>query len=304
MLSYILKLPSNTWLKQRYVLQKIKPYIDTSQDKKRLIEVPSADLKLIQKRLKNLIMNLPIPYYVFSGVKGKSYVDNAQFHKGNKYLFKIDIKSFFPNTSRGKVYDFFYYKLKMSPDISAILTNITTVDLDKINTPNKKEIDNFLLDKKIKCRNHLISGSPTSPILSYYATKNMFDELYKVSIENKLIMTIYIDDVIFSSNLYISSRVRRIILDIVTKYGYHVSNRKIKLYNKYSPKKVTGVIINSAGNLAVPNALQYKIINTLRLLKTDTNNIVLKNRLRGYINSARQIEKGIFPSIYNYIKSI
>ena len=61
----------------------------------------------------------------------------------------------------------------------------------------------FLASKNVKSYNHLISGAPTSQILSYLANHKMFDEMQAISDENNVIMTVYVDDVTFSSEYYI-----------------------------------------------------------------------------------------------------
>lgn len=94
MLFDILKIQNKKWTKNEFVQQNISPYIDGTV-KQRLVEVPSSELKTIQKRIKNCLSKCQFPHYIFSGVKGKSYVDNAKFHSGVKYLYKIDISAFF-----------------------------------------------------------------------------------------------------------------------------------------------------------------------------------------------------------------
>jgi hypothetical protein len=304
LLKYIFQISANCWFKQGYVLSKIKPYIDMSNGKKRLIEVPNEELKQIQKRLKGLLATLPVPEYVFSGVKGRSYIGNAQFHLGQKFLFKIDMKAFFPNTAREKVYIFFRNKLLVAPDIAEILTNWTTIDLDKLDALEIQEVNDFIISKGIKARNHLISGSPSSPILSYFASEDMFNKLDEISKENKMIMTIYVDDVVFSSETKISHKVRTKILNIIKEYGYQTSKGKVRYYHRLLPKKVTGVIINANGDFSVPNVLQHKIITNLRLLKNQNHEEGIKKSLVGQLIAARQIEKNAFPSIRKYINDL
>ena len=304
LLKYIFKINSNHWFRQSYVLSKIEPYIDISSGKKRLIEAPDGELKQIQKRLKILLSTLPVPEYVFSGVKGRSYVDNARFHIGQKFLFKIDMKAFFPNTAREKVYNFFRNKLLVAPDIAKLLTNWTTIDLDRFDAIEIQEVNDFIAGKGIKVRNHLISGSPSSSILSYFISEDMFNRLNEVALENKMTMTIYVDDVIFSSETRISYKVRIKILNIIKEHGYQVLKEKVKYYHKFSAKKVTGVIINSNGDFSVPNILQYKIIKNFRLLKNRNSEEGIMKSLKGQLVAARQIKKNAFPSIYKYINEI
>lgn len=300
MLLQVLGTQDKRWQKQSFVQQNISPYI-AGTDKKRLIEVPTPQLSKIQKRIKNCLMKCDFPDYVFSGIKGKSYIENAESHQGCKYIFKIDISAFFPNTSRDKVYRFYIEKIKTSPDVALILTNLCTSDLSR-KLKHREAIDEFLQDKAIVQTNHLCTGASPSPILSYLVNQAMFDEMKSVCDRNGIDMTIYVDDTIFSCNHPITSNIRNQILHIVKKYGYSVSFKKVKYYSKCDIKKVTGVIIKPDGTLDVPNKLRYKIVRRLEEQKTNpsTNNI---NRLAGCVVAARQIDTTAYPSIVEYISA-
>ena len=88
----------------------------------------------------------------------------------------------------------------------------------------------------------------------------MFDELQSLSDKNNVTMTVYVDDVIFSSEHKISSEFRQSVLSLIKKYNYQVSRKKVKGYSKTYPKLVTGVIINSEGKATIKNALRKKIM--------------------------------------------
>lgn len=96
MLKYILHIKNEGLLKQERVVSMISPYVDKSK-KPRLIEPPQAELKAVQKCIKTLLGKIEVPNNVFSGIKGKSYVDNACAHLGNstRNVYKIDLTAFF-----------------------------------------------------------------------------------------------------------------------------------------------------------------------------------------------------------------
>jgi len=197
-LRHLLSIKNNQLFKQDYVASLVEPYIDT-KGKPRLIEPPQPELKCVQRRIKNMLGKIVVLDNVFSGIKGRSYADNAFFHIGEnlRFLFKIDLTAFFPSISRESVYSFFLEDLLCSPDVSSILTNFTTIDLSKATVSNPDEISKFLKDKGVACYNHLISGAPTSQILSYLVNHKMFDELQTLAEERKIVMTIYVDDIFF-----------------------------------------------------------------------------------------------------------
>jgi hypothetical protein len=276
----------------------VHPYIENKNGKKRLIEVPEPELKAIQARIKKVLAKLDFPDYVFSGVKGRSYVDNAKLHVGNKYLYKIDLTAFFPSIAREKVFCFYRDKLCTAPDIAEILTNFTAIDLDRASVENKKAVDDFLVLKGIKTRNHLISGSPASQLLSYLTNQDMFTKLYNLSHDNGVVMSIYVDDIIFSSPNYISDHFKSMIKSIINSYYFRLSTKKAKMHTKYYPKKVTGAIINKYGELTISNSLRHKIICKCRQLKANPSDIQCRRELRGLIEAAHQVLPGAYPSIY------
>lgn len=296
-LKYIFKIPNNKYFKQSYLAGLTHPYIENKNGKRRLIEPPDEDLKAIQKRLKQILSNIDVPDNIFSGVKGRSYYDNAKIHFGNKYIYKLDLTAFFPSTSREKVYQFFRECFQVSPDIADFLTNITTIDLDLAPSENITEINSFLLNKGIKTRNHLISGAPTSQILSYFTNQNMFNALQALSDKNGVTMSVYVDDITFSSANHISYRFKTLTHNIIQRYGFRISVNKTKYYTKYHPKEITGVIIDRKGNPRLTNSLQYKIINESQFFKTNPTDNESRERLQGLVTAARQINPGCFPSI-------
>lgn len=301
-LKYILNIPNKNYLRQNYVAKQIHPYIACSP-KPRLIEAPSESLKRIQRCIKRELNKIEVPDNVFSGVKGKSYIQNAELHKLNNYLFKIDLTAFFPCITRETVYTFFKDCLKTTPDIADILTNFTTVDLTLCDIKNIESVELFLQTKGIKTSNHLISGSPTSQILSYLANYKMFDELQFLCDKNGVVMSIYVDDITFSSTHKISHHFKEMVYEIISKYIYKISRGKVKYYTRNYPKLVTGSVISQNGELRIPNALSLKVIKELKRYKSNPQNSDSLKRLRGLVIAARQSEHTKFQNIYNLVCS-
>ena len=270
--------------------------------KPRLIEPPRDDLKATQKRIKQMLGQIVVPQNVFSGIKGRSYVDNAVMHIGSnrRNLFKIDLTAFFPSISRETVYRFFYEDLCCSPDVAESLTNLTTIDLEKSRSNCLDEIYCFLDEKGVSCRNHLISGAPTSQIMSYLVNHRMFDEMQKVADDNSAIMTVYVDDVTFSTENRISDNFRKRITTIVYKYGYQISKSKVKKYTKLYPKLVTGVVIDSTGKMVIKNRMREKIITEYRHLHKFPEDTESRQRLVGLLTAVRQVNHNAFQTIYRF----
>lgn len=280
--------------KNQFNLQ-YKPYID-KKTKKRLIEAPNYSLKLIQKRIKQSFDCLQFPENVFSGIRSRSYIDNAYYHIESNYFLKMDMSKFFPNTSREKIYIFYSKKLNMPNDIASILTDLSTVNIEPLMSI---EVRKYILEKGIRHYNHLPSGSPVSSILSYLANKDMFDELVHLAKSNNCIVSFYVDDIIFSSKNKISKNLIAKAEKIISKHGQIVNKDKTKTYQTTDYKKITGCIIKN-NELIIPNKIRYKI---KKALKNDNYTNSEIQSILGLINNAQMFDKRKYKDLQQKIKS-
>jgi len=66
----------------------------------RKLRVPMGELKLVQQRIKELILDrVPLPAWVHGGVRRRSPKSNAAVHVGKPLVYTVDIKSFFPSVT-------------------------------------------------------------------------------------------------------------------------------------------------------------------------------------------------------------
>ena len=272
-------------------INKYKPYIEEGA-KKRLIEPTlnkNSKLALIQKRINKFLQMIEYNDYVFSGVKGKSYIANGRYHLGCKELVAIDISKFYPNIHREKAYKFFKNILNCSSDVSNILTNLVTIDLTKIENVDK-DVFEYIQEKDIKTLNHLPTGVATSALLSYLVNIQMFEKIRLFCISNNYKMSVYIDDIVISSSKKIHNKNINKIINIIEKNNYSISKSKLKHYKENEFKRVTGSIISKNGTkLVLPNKIKRKKI----IIKADSNlsNICKANKIRGLDQINKQIEK-------------
>jgi len=301
-LKHVLGIMDSRYLKQDFISASVSPYIEiNAEGKQRLIEPPSRKLKGIQTRIKNMLGQIDdVPDYVFSGIRKRSYVGNARAHEGKLHLFKIDLTAFFPSIKRDSVYRFFKEELCCSPDIAKILTNFTTIDLQKAKIKDEASVFSFLATKRTNTFNHLISGAPTSSILSYLTNRKMFEELNAFAARNNAVMTIYVDDIAFSGKCSLSRQFRGSVIQIIRKYGYQISQSKVKGYSKNYAKLVTGVIIDASGKLAIKNSLRLKIVTEHKKLRDNPNDTPCRQRLRGLVTAARQVDGTSYPTMHKY----
>ena len=257
------------------------------KDKKRLLEKPSEELKKIQRNILNKLYQFDYPKYVFSGIKGRSALGNAIYHINCKYMLKLDMSKFFPNTHRNSIYKFFKNKLKMNSDVSLICTDIVTVNYDKENVVIEDGVYEFLKLKKIKNTNHLPSGTPTSQILSYLVNIDMFDEIIEYTNKHKLICTIYVDDITISSTYRcITKKEESEIKNIIRKHKQNLSKGKTIRYGENEYKKVTGFVIAPNNKLVIPNKIKSKIKVQTKFVRKKELDIHRKNSIVGLTNFA------------------
>lgn len=200
----------------------------------RLIEAPRPDLKLIQRRIADLLQRVAPPDYLFSPVRGKSYLDNAIVHRDAETIKLLDINDYFGNCLAKDVYAFFRNHLRCEPDVAHLLTGLT-------------------------CRHgHLPQGSPASPILSFYSAFDMWNAIHEKVHAVGCRMSLYVDDVTISGRTVPEALVFDV-KGILHKHGHDYSKRKEGRKHR-RPAEVTGLMVGS-GKASVPHRHYKKLLN-------------------------------------------
>jgi len=237
--------------------------------KKRWIDNPIDPLKMIQSRIHERILSpLVLPEHLLGGVHGKSIGDNARLHLQARCLVTIDIKNFFPSVAPKQVQSVFRKLLNCSPDVSYLLTGLTT------------------------CRDRLPQGAPTSPLLANLVLSSFDREIRSVCRENAICYSSWIDDLAFSGN-----SVREIIgpvISVLMKAGFRVAHRKIEIMGPGDRKILNKLVLGRF----VTVQKQYK-----RQIRAGIHNLVWGKvgdedvgayivSLRGSINYVRLFDPG------------
>ncbi len=205
--------------KPRPFQKKAKP------SKRRIIDNPSEELKAVQSRINDrLLKPLPFPPYMFGGVKGKSILDNVHVHQSTKVLVKIDIASFFPSITNKHVYRVWQDLLGCSPEISSLLTRLTTFE------------------------RHLPQGAPTSTLLANLVL-HLIDGPIRSECERLGIRySTWVDDLAFSSENPRS--IISLVISTLQREGFRISRRKLEIISPGERKILNGVLIGRG--LSVP----------------------------------------------------
>lgn len=258
-------------------------YVVTHEPKKnggglRAIYAPSEKLKATQRRILRLLCRIGKPQWVYSGTKGKSYVDNALAHNGRSFMVLTDIESFYERCTREMVYRFFRDEMQTSPDVAEILADLTTY-------------------KNAEEKSIIPSGSPCSQLLAYFAYREMFEELEACARRYRCSMSLYVDDITLSSDMPICNpmNLQKQMARITRAYGHRLKWRKTRYAGRAEYKLVTGVALDGLGEPHIPNRLGMNIMDGLHDSMGGDNDQIAPTL--GRIGAARQIIPGVFPEV-------
>lgn len=264
-----------------FVPYKLPPELSLINGKQRDLYNPNDEYKHALRKLVRFLMQVNLPSYVYGGIKQKSHIQNASVHKKNRFLMLIDIQNFFPSTRDSYVYELFKKKFEMSEDLAKIMTDLVTIPCE-----NKEG-------------RYLPQGYPTSPMLSYLAYVDMYNELYMLATENNMIFSCYYDDLTFSSNKFINKSFKRKCSKIIEKYEFKIHPTKSKLIVKKGVE-ITGVFLDELGEIKAPKKIHKKLQDSYIRVKemdqtpslfTKLNFVDELNRMQGLIAAISSIEK-------------
>lgn len=217
-----------------YRLRFEKPYavfeVKKQSGKSRLIESPQLDLKKILHELNGYLQcayffNRTKSAYGFiqqprNASKKRNILTNAERHCHKISLLTIDLEDFFHQISRVRVVKIFSGEpFKFPMELSSFISELVTY------------------------KNRLPMGSPTSPVLSNFATIGLDTELEVLCKEQKITYTRYVDDLCFSSFKPIEADFFNGVQQILSTQSYRMNVNKVKWMGEADCKIVTGLIL-------------------------------------------------------------
>jgi len=245
---------------ERYKEFKIKK--KSGQD--RTIHAPVKGLKAIQRTLAFILQCVFEPHKAATGfVRGRSILDNAQAHAGNRYVYNIDLKDFFPSIDQARVwkclqlrpFDLTNETTPQRLELANIIASLCCAEMDVERINENRE---WTAVKKYV----LPQGAPTSPVLSNVICQRLDYLLSAVAKRFGLRYTRYADDITFSSmhNVYredhgFMKELHRIISD----QRFHIKASKTRLQKEGYRQEVTGLLVNEKVNV------QKRYIKELRM---------------------------------------
>jgi retron EC67 protein len=279
----------------------------------REILVPTPKLKLLQRRLANLL------YQILADVntcyssskalshgfnKGLSIVTNANIHKRRRYVLNFDLKDFFPSINFGRVRGVFISdrRFALDPKIATLIAQIACYN------------------------NTLPQGSPCSPVISNIIGHLLDIRLVTFAKKYKCTYSRYADDITFSTNIKnFPSKVAipkagtihewelsNTLLKEIHKSGFTINPSKTRMQYRGSRQITTGLLVNEKPNVLpeyyrTVRSMCHSLFNTGSYYYCDSITLAKKpitslNHLEGRLNYIYYIRK--FNKEKNHSKEV
>ena len=233
---------------------------------KRLINAPEPRLKMVQRRLANVLYECiaeaekcapprrPLAHGFArprvigtdtSKNKKRRYAlgifSNAAVHKNRRYVLNLDLEDFFPSLNFGRVRGFFIKdrRFELNEKVATVIAQIA-------------------------CHNNeLPQGSPCSPIISNLLGHLLDVRLFRLARKYKCTYSRYADDITFSTNSkdFPTALAKPIpektsywqlgspLVKQIQRAGFKVNNDKTRMQWRGSRQMTTGLIVNKKVNI-------------------------------------------------------
>lgn len=222
----------------------------------RTICAPHGDLKLLQRRLADLLQDCideiskakgkhddgPQPDKIAHGFKRRrSIITNALRHRHRRYVFNADIADFFGSINFGRVRGFFISdkNFQLNPKVATLIAQIACFE------------------------NSLPQGSPCSPVISNLIGHILDIHLARLASKTGCTYSRYADDLTFSTNDKIfplsvamqNDECRHQwtaggeLVRLIKKSGFLLNDAKSRMQYRNSRQEVTGLVVNQIINV-------------------------------------------------------
>lgn len=212
----------------------------------RTIDAPCAGLKMIQRALNLIFHTIYTPHEAAMGfVPHRSVVTNARVHVGQKYVYNIDLKDFFPSITSGRLFK----RLQVAPfSMDKKMASLVT-DLCCYTNADGKNV--------------LPQGAPTSPTITNFISEHLDRKLSKLARAYGMKYTRYADDITFScsSNMFAEDgkfckSLRNIIEE---EEHFKINTDKTRLCHSGERQEVTGLTVNEQTNVTRKYVKQIRL---------------------------------------------
>lgn len=206
---------------------------------RREIAAPRRPLKELQRQLAGHLQGWYSPSdHVTGYVRGRGPKPNAEPHRRQQWVLRVDLADFFPSIHLGRVRGMFMARpFGFGREAAAILAQLCCY------------------------RRALPQGAPTSPVISNIICRTMDREIAKLAASERCYFTRYADDLTFSTDrtsfptsiaylegakAFIGPNLER----IIDEATFSVNQGKTRLVRRWQRQRVTGFIVNDRLNVS------------------------------------------------------
>jgi hypothetical protein len=207
---------------------------------KRLIMAPKRRLKLIQRRLVELLVEkLPLSEHAHAFRHGRSIRTGAEPHVGKRFVLKLDLKDFFPSVTVARVRGLliaYGYSFPVATTLAVLMT-----EAERQPVAVGDEVFHVPVGQR-----HCVQGAPTSPGICNALLLRLDRRIAGFASKHTVTYTRYADDLTFSGDLprEAAHKIRNVVTRIVQEEGFTVNTEKTKLAGQGTRQTVTGVVVN------------------------------------------------------------
>lgn len=257
--------PGLIWSFQNRPARHYRQFSITSGIKVRRITAPKKGLKLIQQWLSyNYQKSVQTAEHVFGFVPNRCHIDAAAVHTNALWIYSIDIRDFFPTTTK-------------------------TLVNQSLRRLGYQEIGAEIISSLVCLENALPQGAPTSPVLSNLCFQDVDSKLIKISQTYATRLSRYADDIVFSGVKEPPAEFFDAVNNVLHDTPWRVAENKTEFASLPKRLKVHGLLVH--GDVVRLTKGYRNRIRALRHLqsvnKLDPDNL---STALGHLNYANQID--------------
>jgi RNA-directed DNA polymerase len=225
----------------------------------RLIEVPKARIKLVQRRVLRRILDLVPAHACAEGfVRGRSALSHARRHTGHAAVLCLDLEDFFTSIPQARVFNVFRaagYPGSVARVLAGLCTTaLPPAELARCPRPrDDAELARYRRLRQNALSQHLPQGAPTSPALANLCALGLDRRLAAAAASTGAEYSRYADDLAFSGDAAFarkSATFATLAAAIALDEGFDVNFRKTRIMRRAKRQQVCGLVLNERPNIA------------------------------------------------------
>jgi hypothetical protein len=222
----------------------------------RLLEAPKPRLMAVQRRiLREILEPVPVHEAVHGFRRGRSVVSYVEPHCGRRVVVRLDLAEFFTRIAEPRVRGMFRtlgYPEPVARLLACLCCAPAPPDVVADRPFDEARLTERMHQRTLLLEPHLPQGAPTSPALANLAAFRMDVRLAGLARAHGAAYTRYADDLAFSGDAGLETRVDRLIGAagaIALEEGFAVRFRKTRVMRSGRRQQLCGITINRRPSL-------------------------------------------------------